>query len=146
MAKKEYRVKGLDRVMKNLNREIKRIENRSMSGLIKSSVLIRKDMEDTSPKIPVDTGNLRASWFTSTFYDGNNPGLLIGFTAAYAVYVHEMLGRKIEISSSGTEHKFRRKTINWSRPGSGPKYLEAHVKSNTNNILKIIGEKAKIRR
>lgn len=120
-------LKGIDIVVRNLNKEIKKIEGRSLKGLIKSAALIRKDMEDTPPLIPVDTGNLRASWFTSPFMIGKLQGLLIGFTAAYAFFVHEIIGR------------------NFKRLGAGAKFFEAALKRNTNKILSIIQQEAKIK-
>lgn len=120
-------LKGLDTVMANLNEAIKDIENRSMKGLIEAAIIIRRDMDKTSPRIPVDTGNLRSSWFTTSFYVGKDPALLIGFTANYALFVHEMIGD----TNGGA-------TINWNRKGSGPKFLEASLKRNIKEVLEVI--------
>ncbi len=57
-------IKGMDVVMANLNREIMKIKIGSYAGMLEAAILIRRDMEKTSPLIPIDTGNLRASWFT----------------------------------------------------------------------------------
>ena len=59
-------IKGMDKVLRNLNKEIKKIKKKSMTGLVKSAILIRRDMDKTSPLIPIDTGNLRASFFVVT--------------------------------------------------------------------------------
>lgn len=123
MARK--RVTGVDKVLRNLNREIKQIEGLTMKGLIQSAVLIRRDMEQTSPKIPVDTGNLRASWFTDPHYQGQNPVVRLGFSANYAWFVHEMVG------------------ANFQRPGAGAKFLEAALKRNKDTILKTIAREAR---
>lgn len=123
MARK--RVTGVDKVLRNLNREIKQIEGLTMKGLIQSAILIRRDMEQTSPKIPVDTGNLRASWFTDSHYQGQNPVVRLGFSAYYAWKVHENVG------------------ANFKRPGAGAKFLEAALKRNKNQILKTIAREAK---
>jgi hypothetical protein len=48
--------------------------------------------------------------------------VFFGFSANYAIFVHEMIGG----------------TIKWKRPGSGPKFLEAAVKRNVKNILEIV--------
>ena len=124
-------VKGMDIVLGNLNREIMKIQERSMAGLIESAMLIRRDMEKTQPLIPLDTGNLRASWFVTEYKKEKKFGLIMGFSANYAVFVHEMVDR-------GS------KKINWSRPGSGPKFLEEALKRNTEQILKIIRDNAEI--
>ena len=54
-------------IMKNINRELDKIKGRSMKGMIRAAIWLRRDMEYTPPLIPVDTGNLRSSWFTKQF-------------------------------------------------------------------------------
>ncbi len=129
-------IKGMDIVLANLNREIAKIKIRTGAGLIEAAIMIRRDMDKTSPLIPIGpTGNLRASWFTNPVREFGKKmiALLIGFSANYAVFVHEMVDR-------GS------KKINWSRPGSGPKFFEAALKRNHKKILKIIGNNARIKR
>ena len=123
---------GMEKVIMNLRREIAMIKGRSMAGLIEGAMIIRRDMDRTPPMIPLDTGNLRASWFTESFYVTGDPGLKIGFSANYATFVHEML------DNSGT------KKINWSRPGSGPKFFQAALFRNTYQVLEAIRNNAKI--
>ena len=121
---------GLSAVLNNLNREIKALDGRIMKGLIRSAILVRRSTEETPPLTPVDTGNLRASWFTNPL---GPKTLQIGYTASYAVFVHEMLdvgGRK----------------INWSRSQSGPKWFEAALKRNRDEILKIIREETRFKK
>ena len=125
-------IKGTDVVLANLNREIVKIKAGSMAGLIEASIMIRRDMDKTSPLIPIGrTENLRASWFTTPHHTAKGPGLKIGFGANYAVFVHEMVDRG--------------KKINWSRPGSGPKFLETALKRNHKQVLKIIGTRTHIK-
>jgi len=125
-------VKGMDIILSNLNKEIRAIEGRCMKGLIRAAIIIRADMDKTPPLIPVDTSNLDHSWFTSAYYKGTQFGLTMGFTANYAVFVHEM------VDKGG-------KVINWSRPGSGPKFFEASFKRNKDNVLKEIRDNAEIK-
>lgn len=121
-------IKGFDSVLRNLNKEIKGIKDRSMSGLIESAILIRRDMDITPPIIPIDTGTLRASWYTQPFRFAFKIGIVMGFTANYAMIVHER-------TDPG---------INWKRPGSGPKFFEASIKRNISNILSIMKLKISI--
>lgn len=118
---------SFDNVMKNLNKEIKQIQGKTMKGLIRSAALIRRDMDKTSPKIPVDTGNLRQSWFTTPYPHKTRPALMIGFSANYAVFVHENVG------------------ANFQRPGAGAKFFEASLNRNHKQILDIIKQEAKVR-
>ena len=126
MAETGARLEGLNTVLKNLNKEVKSIKNRSMKGLIRSAVIIRRDMDFTSPLIPVDTGNLRASWFTEPFFITGSPALIIGFTAFYAVFVHENIG------------------AHFQRPGAGAKFMEASMKRNSRKVLETIAHEARI--
>ena len=121
------KIEGLAEVNKNLNNEIQKIKGRTMKGLIESAILVRVDMDKTPPLIPVDTGNLRHSWFTSHFYQGNGFGLHFGFSANYAIFVHENIGAK------------------FNRPGAGAKFFEASLKRNEKEILAIIAKNAKVR-
>ena len=119
------KLKGMDTVMRNLNKEITRIKGISMEGLLDVAAFIRKDMELTPPLIPIDTGNLRASWFVQPLRFPGKAVVLMGFNANYAIYVHER-----------TEGM-----VNWGRPGSGPKFLEAAMKRNVVTILMLIKRK-----
>jgi hypothetical protein len=55
------------------------------------------------------------------------PTVVLGFSANYAMFVHEMVG------------------ANFGREGSGAKFLEASLKRNKDKILKAIQGGAKIR-
>ncbi len=55
------------------------------------------------------------------------PAVVLGFSAYYAWFVHEMVG------------------ANFKRPGSGAKFLEAAIKRNTDKIIKVIQEEAKFK-
>ena len=126
---------GLDRVMHKLNLELKKIENGSMKGLLLAVAMVRQSMEETPPLIPVSPGggNLRASWFATPVDFPSGPAVICGFSATYAVYVHEMLA-----SMTGNP-------INWSRPGSGPKFFQSALRRNKDKILQIIKENAQIK-
>ena len=126
MAKK-IPLKGFDKVVRNLRREVKKIEGRTMKGLIRSAIVIRRDMDKTPPLIPVDEGNLRASWTTNPFFIGSNPAILMMFTAEYAVWVHENEG------------------ATFKRPNAGAKFFEASLKRNAGRVLGIIQQEAKVR-
>ena len=137
-------IKGMDVVMSNLNREILAMKGRSMAGLIEASILIRRDMDKTPPLIPVDTGNLRGSWFTTPFKKVVAIGLKLGFSANYAVFVHEMLGP----GKPGFRYGPGKGRKRWyePRPGGGPKFFEAALNRNHKQVLHIIAKNASIKR
>lgn len=120
------KLRGLERVVRNLNKEIKAIEGRSIIGLGKAAMLVRHDMDQTPPLIPVDTGNLRASWFIEPLKAAKGPAVLMGFNANYAVYVHEMIGAIFQ------------------RPGAGPKFFQSSLRRNSEKIISIIKADAEI--
>jgi len=129
-----YELKGMRKVEANLNVEINAIRGRSMKGLIEAAAYIRRSMDKTPPLIPIDVGNLRGSWFTSPLRKTLHKfGLLIGFSAGYATHVHEM------VDKGG-------KKINWSRPGSGPKFFETALNRGRAAILALIQQHARIKR
>lgn len=128
MAKKGGLV-GMETVMFNLNRQLDKMTVMSKVGMQEAVMLVRKDMETTPPKVPVDTGNLRASWFQEFVRNlKGGHALIFGFSANYAVFVHEKIGAD----------------VNWNREGSGPKFLQAALKRNSKEIVKLIGKSMKL--
>jgi len=127
-------VKGFDVVMRNLNAEIKAMKVRAMKGLIEATIIIRRGTETQEPKIPVDTGNLRNSWFTTTNSFQGSPYVSFGYTANYAVFVHEMVD------------KGGKGQIDWTRKGSGPKFFSSSIVDNRDEILKAIQQNSSIKR
>ena len=125
-------LRGLNRVVANLNYAIKEIEGRSLKGLLLAVAHVRKEMDTVMPVIPVDTGNMRASWFAIPVNLPAGPAVICGFSANYAVFVHEMLSSKTD------------NPINWSRPGSGPKFFQSALRRNQDKILQIIWENARV--
>jgi hypothetical protein len=123
MAKGDVKILGLDKVIKNLNSEIHKIEGRTMKGLILATILVQREVE---PKVPVDTGNLRASWFTTPVESNKNPVVFLGFSANYALWVHEMVGATFQ------------------RPTAQAKFLESTLKQNQKKILEIIAKTAHV--
>lgn len=155
--------KGLDKVLGNLNKEIKKIDGRTLKGLIRAAIIIRRDMETTPPLIPVDTGNLRASYFTITTkgtgaegmgasFKGENAGkmaqehsqvisegrnALQGIVYGPAVMIGFTAYYAFKVHEDMMSH--------FKRPGSGPKFLESAIERNKDKILSIIREEAKIK-
>jgi hypothetical protein len=117
---------SLKKVMRNLNKEIKDIKVHTMKGFIKSAIIIRRDMEKTPPLIPVATGNLRLSWGTFPIYVMAMPTLKFGFSANYALTVHESYGR------------------NFRRPGAGAGFFVGSIYRNKGKILNEIQKNAKV--
>jgi hypothetical protein len=142
MARTEFKITGFDKVKSNLNKEIQGIKGRSMRGLIESSIIIRRSMETTPPKIPIDLGNLRASWFTTRIRTIKGIGLIMGFSANYAIYVHENVDA--DFTSPRTRYSKGKKRTYTPRAGAGPKFLQAALFNNVPLILQTIQKNAKV--
>lgn len=80
-------VEGLDKVMRNLNKEVTKIKGRTIAGLLAGGLIIQAEAQR---RVPVDTGNLKGSAFTRKAHD-NPKAVVVGFGASYAIYVHEDL-------------------------------------------------------
>lgn len=178
---KPIKVEGLDKVLKNLDKYLKRgmtnrgsVINATARGLVLSAYAIRVDTEKTSPTTPVDLGNLRASFFIVSAYGGveddplklsgtfrnrlftkmqmkasemkaqhsavvgacqaealsqrGEPFVLLGYSANYALWVHEMLGAD-----------FKERT-----PAAGAQWFQKAIYRNRKKILEIVKDNAQI--
>lgn len=153
---KRLRLIGVEKVMKNLNREVKKIKALSMQGLIQAAIVIHRDTDLSTPKIPVDTGNLRASRFTTTGYgDRAGGGDFTGDDAGRMSADHSTVVSKAsgQVKSSlknrpililgysahyaAAVHEAAGKK-EWKRGGSGPKYLETSLENNKRTIIQAI--------
>jgi len=138
MARKKGGLIGMETVMAGLNHQLGTLTVRGVNGMRRSVILIRSSMETTPPLVPIGKsrpgytgGHLRSTWKQEFGTNAKGDvGVTFGFTANYAVYVHEMVG------SEGTD-------INWSRPGSGPKFLQSAVKRNSKEIVRLIATSMK---
>jgi HK97 gp10 family phage protein len=125
--KMDLKMKGTDKVLRNINTQVKAVKNHSMKGLIESAIIIRRSMDKEEPLVPVGiTGNLRSSWFTTPLHP--QIALRVGFNANYAVFVHENMEAK-----------------NWGRKGkAGPKFLEKAFERNQKKVIQTIAEANKL--
>jgi len=119
------RIRGQKQVLRNLNRQISLIKGRTVEGLLAAGLFVENESNKT---VPQDTGVLLNSSFTSPGSIGGNPIVKVGYTAKYAPFVHEM-------PSSN----------NFSKTGTGSKFLLNAVTQNIRTILKIIAKRAMIR-
>lgn len=157
---------SFEKVMKNLNREIEGIRGRTMKGLIRGAIIVRRAIDTESPSIPVDTGNLRQSWFVTTSKgntkEGQNPefkGKGAGkMSARHSSVVPNM---QTLATSKGNKNKpllimgfsanyatsvHENVGTHFRRPGSGAKFFESAIKNHEKEILDVIKKEAKVKR
>ena len=145
---------------RNLNKEILKIKGRTTKGLIEASIIIRRDMDQRPPVIPVgDTGNLRASWFTTIGttqptpgggFKGEDSGKMsgdhkraVGESSAKAnSYPYPTLVMGFSANYGVPVHEMLG-NINWNRPGSGGLFFESSLQRNQKTVLTVIAKNVK---
>ena len=157
-------IRGMKEVISNLNKELDLIDNKTLRGLIRSAIIIRRDMEKTPPLIPVDTGNLRASFFTVT-KKGSVSSPNFRSTKDKKVNVGEMSAnhsKAISEASSqvnttkeptlvlGFSAKYATKVhedteSHRKKEGSGPFFLSQALQRNRKRIIDLVRREAKIK-
>ena len=118
-------VTGLNDVIKNLKREMGEIEGGTVQGLRKVGLFVENESNEI---VPQDKGVLINSSFSNADIVNGVPVARIGYTAKYAPIVHEMPT-----------------SFNYTKPGTGPKFLEKAVKNNVQAILGIIRKSARVK-
>lgn len=139
------KVDGLEQVMRNLNREVAGIKQRTMKGLMEAGLGIERSAKR---RVPVNTGNLKASGYTrqAPRSTENNPQVEVGFTAAYAVFVHENMEMKLKGQPRPRRGYNRAQGNYWDPQGqAGPKFLQNAVSENADKIVAIVAHHARVR-
>lgn len=118
---------GNDRVLSNLKALPDKLKKNLVVEVDKFLLNVLRDSKTVPPRVPVDTGALQSTGHAepAEIKEGKVTGSVVygGFAAApynievdYAVLVHEDMGR------------------NYRRPGSGPKFVEAHWIKRTDEL------------
>ena len=157
---------GLPAVVHNLNAQIMKIQGRTLLGLIRGAAIIKATMDSTPPTIPVDTGNMRHSWFIVTnnggVRAGRNPTFVPGpyndrdigrlntdHSKAIAEAVSMIKGKEpaVALGFSAYYSQWVHENVgaHFTKPGSGAKFFEAGIKNSTRRVLMVIQSEAKIR-
>jgi len=161
-----YRLSGLDRVVNNLNKAINEIENKTLQGLIKASIIIRRSMDKQFPKIPVDTGNLRSSYYCVSYksevVQGRAPRFKrVNLTTDNKIRLEKEHAQAVANAlADAKRYKYpvvilgfsawyawivhERVGVTFHRPQSGPKFFQMAIKNNQQKILETIKKEAKI--
>lgn len=125
-------VKGVRQVQQNLNKEIAAIKGRTVGGLLAAGLIIQADAQR---RVPVEYGKLRQFAFTRKAQ--NNPQAVeVGFSADYAVYVHENLQQKLKGKPrpSGLG-------VYWGPQGE-PKFLERAANAKRDEVVDAVRKHA----
>jgi hypothetical protein len=131
---------GLAEVLKKLKENQKRLGEGCERGLKKAGLALQRESQKL---VPVDLGNLKASAFTRHSGEGLKTVVEVGYTASYALYVHEAVGMKLKgLPRTGTGAKGNY----WDPQGRGQaKFLEEPARRMEPELRKIIADEMKIK-
>jgi hypothetical protein len=127
---------GLENVLANIQREMMAVRGRTYKGMFAAMKFLENEMNTTPPLVPEGNAEtrkhyvseyLKDSWFITGTPHPTNPIVFAGYKASYAEIVHENIG-----------------AINWTRPGSGPKWLQIHFDRNRPEMLMIVAQHARV--
>lgn len=86
-------VKGVDQVLANIDKLQEQIGSGFKKGLTRAALYLQAASQKLTP---VDTGTLRASAFTRVTGSGLAAKATVGYTAFYALFVHELVEMKLK--------------------------------------------------
>ncbi len=118
-------ITGVKTVIKNMKLKTALMAAQNGFGLKAAGLFLQAASQRL---VPVDLGNLKASAFTRAHGFGFGTEVEVGYTAAYAVYVHENVGMKLKGQKrTGKDELGReRKGKYWDPQGRGhSKFLES---------------------
>jgi hypothetical protein len=110
------RIEGIPDAVAGLRAEGVRKPAQFKRGLTKAALLVQREAQK---RTPVDTGMLRNSAYTRHIDTGRGRfDVVVGFTAAYAIFVHE--------------------NLNAHHPVGEAKFLENAVRASLPNIRRVV--------
>ena len=128
------RVTGLQNIQRNIARHVRKMGKVTMAGLLEGGAIVQGTSQD---RVPVLTGNLKGSAYTRKAQSGDLAAE-VGYTAAYAVYVHENLEQTLKGEPrSGGKGEY------WDN--GQPKFLESALYDEERSVLNAIQRHARIR-
>lgn len=147
------KVKGLDGVMRKLLKAKGVTGNAVAYGLIRGGQFLQGLSMDI---VPVQTGNLKASAFTRASGKGIHTDVIVGYTAAYSVYVHENLdalhGEMFNIAYADVISKHQAAGTGTVRSGwflrgknQQAKFLEQPARQHRKEIIDVVVNEARKR-
>lgn len=105
-------------------------------GLKKAGLFLQRESQKV---VPVDFGNLKASAYTRSVGTLPAPEVIVGYTAAYAAFVHENVAEVLKGQPRPKPHK----GLYWGPAGAGSKFLEKPVRQNVKKINQIVADEVK---
>ncbi len=127
---------GVSQVVANMRAKQEAIGKKVEAGLKKAGLRLQAASQNL---VPVNFGVLKASAFTRATGSGWNTKVTVGYTANYALYVHEAVEMKLQGKPRPQGRGFF-----WDPQGQAQaKFLEAPSRSLRPEILQIIKDATK---
>jgi hypothetical protein len=145
------KVTGVQQILSKMKAHNSKHGQQFQAGLVLAGIHLERISR--SVFCPVHKGNLKASGFSRRIGAGWQTDVIVGYTAAYAVYVHENMdakhGREFNIAymdEIATAHTRAQKKYYFNRGETQQaKYLERPAREERQAMLNIIGGMAKIK-
>lgn len=132
-------VTGAEVIFRNIKLRKKEIASGMSRGLLKAGLVLQRESQRV---VPVDTGNLKASAFTNLKGKDFGTSVTVGYTANYALYVHEA----VEMRLKGQQRRPPAKGRYWDPQGRAQaKFLEEPARRMVPELRRIIREEARIK-
>lgn len=134
-------VTGLKQVLSNIKRANAQIASGTERGIKVAGLTLLKESQK---RVPVEFGVLKASGYARPRGKGFNTKVDVGFTASYALFVHEAVGMKLkgEKRTPSPPHKGRY----WDPQGRATaKFLEGPARTMGPELRKIIRNYGRVR-
>jgi len=129
-------VTGLPQVLANLDKRKKDLAEGLNRGLRLAGLKVQRESQQV---VPVNTGNLKASAFTRAEGEGWKTNVMVGYTAAYALFVHENVEMKLKGLPRPTTAAGTSQGSYWDPPGRGQaKFLEEPARRLGPELIAII--------
>ncbi len=135
-------IKGVQEVIRKLKENHEKIGKGIERGLLKAALRLQRE---SAKLVPVDTGNLKTSIFTRKVKgEGYTTVMRVGYTANYALYVHELVEMKLQGQlRPAREGKYRGHY--WDPQGRAQaKFLEEPARRLAPELRKDITSEAKL--
>jgi hypothetical protein len=131
-------VSGLEALKKAFKAKLDKHKAGFRRGVKKATFLVHRE---SALLVPVDEGNLRASEFSRVEGQGFDSVGYVGYTADYAIYVHEDLElRHGEDYNAWHGEEIAAGLLKPRGPGQQAKFLEQPFRQNRQRIVNLIKE------
>lgn len=132
-------IEGVKEILDNLRKEDQKLAQRMEGALKLAGLTLQRESQSL---VPVHFGNLKASAFTRAEGSGYDTEVSVGYTASYAIFVHEAVGMVLAGQprrGKGAKGRY------WDPQGKAQaKFLEEPSRRLAPELRKIIQEAAKI--